>query len=129
MNLKLFFQIPVVIFCVHLLLGLGFLFNNFHLFRVWKVRHEISLVEQKIRDVQVYSNTQSYFATDLYQEKFVKTKGFKKRGELVLDTSILEDTSNQENNWYIPKVKSKKTNLQKWYACFFGKDKDRVDCI
>lgn len=129
MNLKLFFEIPVVIFCVHLLLGLGFLFNNFHLFRVWKVGHEISLVEQKIRDTQVYSNTQSYFATDLYREKFVKTKGFKKRGELVLDTSILEDTSNQENNWYVPKVDSKKTNLQKWYTCFFGKDKDRVDCI
>lgn len=127
MNLKTFFQIPLVKFCVHLVIVAGFFVNMTHFYRVWEMERQIA---KELRTLEILQqenadsrNQRDYFTSDLYREKYAKEENYKKRGEEVIDTSVLEpSTASQEAN-FLPVGQAKPlSNPEKWWLFFFGGD-------
>lgn len=83
--------------------------------------------EQQLLDILVQENSDArnerdYFTSELYQEKYAKQENYKVRGEEVIDTSIVEPTSNsQVGNYIDPVVTREKSNPVKWLEYLFGK--------
>ncbi len=123
-SLQRFFQIPSVKFTVHLLLVGGFLANIYNIYNLYRIQAQAnaeSLVFQKlIQENNESKNEKDYYNSALYQEKYAKEINYKKKGEEVLDTSLLETVDNQNPNYIPEKKKQEFNNIQRWQMCFFG---------
>jgi len=126
MTLKTFFQIPLVRFGVHFVIVAGFLISIWHFYALWEMEKRIDK-ERTILDILVQENSDArnerdYFTSELYQEKYAKQENFKVRGEEVIDTSVIEPTSEDEvGNYISPVVSEEKSNPVKWLEYLFGK--------
>jgi hypothetical protein len=127
MTLKSFFQIPLVKFGVHVILLVGFFLNAFYFYRVWEMQKKIDTEKRTLAIVRQENsdsrNQKDYYTSDLYKEKFAKEENFKKKGEMVVDTSSVElATGGQGNTNYIPDTnKEEKSNVEKWFTYLQGR--------
>lgn len=125
MTLKEFFSTPLFRFLIHFIIIVGFWMNIWNVYRIWDMDYLIqnelrilSLLEQQNSDNR---NQRDYFTSDLYEEKYAKQENFKLRDEEVIDTSVLEPSSQDGTSSYIGKdAKSNKSNIEKWYEYIFG---------
>jgi hypothetical protein len=125
MTIKEFFSIPSVRFCVHVLIVLGVMINIYQLYRIDRIQQDLNK-EKNVLGLLTQENSDSnndkdYFGSYLFKEKYAKdTQGYKIRGEDVIDTSLVEPTSNSLDTNYKPsEVKKVKSNFQKWWDVFF----------
>lgn len=125
-SLRNFFQIPLVKFGVHLFLMMGIMLNIYNFYNIFRLENvfeneqkSLALITRENTDAK---NQRDYFSSDLYKEKYAKEQNFRKKGEEVIDTSILETVETKNPN-YIPEVKTDtSSNIDKWWKCFFGEN-------
>jgi len=129
-NLSTFFQIPLIRFAVHLIIIVGFTLNMVQFYRVWQVNVAI---EQQKTTLEIWNDLtthEAYLRSNLYAEKYSKDKNYRKIGEEVIDTSSIEEIyrPSQEEIIYAPaSLVNQKSNLEKWWECFFGNNRD--ECV
>jgi len=126
MTLRTFFQIPIVKLTIHILIVAGLAANIWQFYRVWDINQKIDkenkqleILKQQTNDAR---NQKDYFNSDLYKEKYSKQDlNFKKKGEEVIDTSLLENVNDNSGSTYIPSSSNNSnSNLQKWIEFLFG---------
>jgi cell division protein FtsB len=86
------------------------------------IERENTTILSNIEDLQDGADYQS---TDLFKDKNAKLQGYKKKGEVIIDTSLAEPVLNDsiENKSYIPELDSlNQSPIQNWYQCIFGSD-------
>jgi hypothetical protein len=126
MNLTEFFSKPIVIFAVHTILMLGLFVNIFQLYRLDKIQKEVSTMEFNLdtlrQEKESSAGKKDYYNSEIFKEKYAKEENFKKRGEEVIDTSLVEG-ENTENNSYVPvDLESGKSNPILWWEFLFSSD-------
>lgn len=126
MTLTTFFAIPVVRFGVHAVIIGGFVLSMVQFYALWGMNQRISKQQQMLDILQQENsdarNERDYFTSPLYQEKYAKSENYKLRGEEVIDTSIIEPSSESEvGNYISPVVNTEKNNPTKWVDYIFGK--------
>jgi hypothetical protein len=125
MNLNEFLTNPIVKITIHVVIILGLTINIFHLYSTWQLKTTIEQRKTELSNIEEKLNQRNYYESDLYKEKYIKERSFKKRGEEVIDTSSLEDSGDIIKPSYIPDPRSEeKSNVEKWINCFFGEDRD-----
>lgn len=126
MTLYTFFQIPLVKLGVHILIVAGLTINIWQFYRIWDIDQKIAkeskqleILSQQTNDAR---NQKDYFSSDLYKEKYSKQDlNVKKKGEEVIDTSLLENVNDKSGSLYIPPASSSNNNnVQKWIIYLFG---------
>jgi hypothetical protein len=128
MTLQSFFQIPLVRLGVHLVIVIGFILSIWQFYTAWDMDQRISK-EQQILDILIQENSDArnerdYFTSELYQEKYAKQENYKVRGEEVIDTSVIEPSSESEvGNYISPVVNEEKSNPVKWLEYLFGRQR------
>ncbi len=128
MNLKEFFRLPIVMFMVHVFLLLGIFVNVYQLYRLDDIQREVDkkafnldTLRQQNEDSR---NNKDYYNSDLFKEKFAKEEDFKKRGEIVIDTSLIEGEVNNPDSNYIPEEKIvEKSNPLMWWELIFNRER------
>jgi len=126
-NLRTFFQIPLVRLGVHVVIVVGFVLNIAQLYRAWEVRVAIAQQRTVLEIWNDLDTHEAYLRSDLYEEKYRKDKNYSNLGEEVVDTSSIEDVYRPGENefQYAPSSSvQEKSNLEKWYECFFGVNRD-----
>jgi hypothetical protein len=112
-------------FAWHCVLVIGILYNGFFLLEGWKInKKNILLVENNLaltQSIDELRNQNSYENLDSFKDKKIKTSGFKKPDEQVIDTSKIDSLSEETSNPN-PLLNKNKTNQEKWASCFFGKN-------
>ena len=126
MDIQEFFSKPVVVFGVHVFLLLGVFVNIYQLYRLDRIEKEVSTKEFSLDTLRQQNedsrNQKDYFNSDIFKEKFAKEEGFKKRGEEVIDTTLIE-SENSESSTYIPQeVETQKTNPILWWEFLFSNE-------
>jgi hypothetical protein len=127
MTLRAFFQIPMVKFWVHVFLIVGLAVNAWQLYRTFDMQRKIN-AESRILAVLQQENNDSrnqrdYYTSDLYKEKYAKLQNFKKNGEQVVDTSVIESAEANSTSTYIPEDGNQnQTNVEKWWSYLMGKE-------
>ena len=126
MTLYTFFQIPLVKLGVHILIVAGLTINIWQFYIIWDIDQKIAkeskqleILSQQTNDAR---NQKDYFSSDLYKEKYSKQDlNVKKKGEEVIDTSLLENVNDKSGSLYIPPASSSNNNnVQKWIIYLFG---------
>jgi len=129
-NLSTFFQIPLVRLAIHVIIIAGFVLNIYQFYRVWEVQVATNQSRTILETWSDLDTQEAYLQSPLYKEKFSKDKNYSKRGEEVIDTSAVEDGTKPQPNEFIYASSSavgQKSNVEKWWECFFGKNRD--ECV
>ena len=122
---------PSIILILHILILVFGILNFNYQFLIYSkekqsqlVEIEISQVKTSIEDLQEGSNFQN---SEFFKQKQIRNQGYKKVGEDIIDTSIVEPVlTNFENNRnYIPApVSQNNSQIDKWMDClFYGIDR------
>ncbi len=126
MTLQNFFRIPAVKLTVHILIVAGLVTNIWQFYRIWDINKKIESENRQLQILQQQTNDarnqKDYFSSDLYKEKYSKQDlNFKKKGEEVIDTSLLENVNDSSGNSYIPSASANNnSNVEKWLIYLFG---------
>jgi hypothetical protein len=126
MTLQNFFKIPAVKLAVHILIIAGLVANIWQFYRIWEINQKIESENRQLQILQQQTNDarnqKDYFSSDLYKEKYSKQDlNFKKKGEEVIDTSLLENVNDTSGSTYIPTANlDNNSNVQKWLNYLFG---------
>lgn len=121
-------ELPVFRFLVHVFLLLALAVSLYQYYESWvisvNIRREqtaIALIQENLDNLRGPNN---YLNSDIYKVKLSRDLNLKRQGEEVIDTSGIEHV-NQAPFEYIPASKiERKTNLEKWWDCFFGPQRD-----
>jgi hypothetical protein len=127
-NIYNFFHVPLVKFGVHFLLIVALWLNVYHFYNLWRVEEEIAQKDDEIQRVKEFTSQTGYFESELFREKYIKERNYKKKGEIVLDTSQIDGNDPRSNPNYIPAPEViDESNLDKWVDCFLSKDKECLE--
>jgi phosphotransferase system glucose/maltose/N-acetylglucosamine-specific IIC component len=127
-NIYNFFHVPLVKFGVHVFLIIAFWLNIYHFYNLWRVEEGITQKDDEIQRVKEFTSQTGYFESDLFREKYIKERNFKKKGEIVLDTSQIDGTDTRPNPNYIPAPEVvQESNLDKWVDCFLSTEKECLE--
>ncbi|NJS41014.1 hypothetical protein HC766_01320 [Candidatus Gracilibacteria bacterium] len=105
---------------------LGVFVNIYQLYRLDRIEKEVSTKEFNLNTLRQQNedsrNQKDYLNSDIFKEKFAKEEGFKKRGEEVIDTTLIE-SQDSESSSYIPvEVESQKTKPILWWEFLFSNE-------
>jgi hypothetical protein len=124
-NIYNFFHVPLVKFGVHVFLILALWLNVYHFYNLWQVENEITEKDDEIQRVKEFTSQSGYFESELFREKYIKERNYKKKGEVVLDTSQIDGSDTRPNPNYIPAPEVvQESNPSKWMDCFLSRNKE-----
>jgi len=120
---------PILIAIINSILILGVLFNVYQLYSAKQIENQLKENQQLMATLQERlldaRNSQDYYSSNLFAEKYSRELNLKKRGEVVIDTDPIEKSNENANYNYIPDENdSKSTNFEIWTSCLFPVDRN-----
>jgi hypothetical protein len=123
-----FLELPIFKFAVHVFLLVALGLSIYQYYESWRMevqieeeQTQIALIQENLDNLRSPNN---YLNSDIYKEKLSRDLNLKKEGEQVIDTSGVEDLEQTPSNYVPPEKISRKSNIEKWWDCFFSPERD-----
>jgi hypothetical protein len=109
-------------------------FYSFNIIQVYTIHQNTVKLDRLLKEDFAKIETKDYqniLEGEQYKEVFLKSRLYKKKDEIVLDTSSIEekDSKYQENQYLHYFNKSSLSNVEKWYNCYFGDNNSEIECF
>lgn len=127
MKLNTVLELPIIRLGIHIAIVIGFVLIIWQAYANWEMDKNIDREEETLFVLKQANidgrNTRDYDTSDLNLEKYVKRENYKKRGEEVIDTSVIEPSSDSEiGNYLNPSASNQKSNTSLWFDYLFSKN-------
>ncbi len=117
-------DLPIFGFLVHIFLLVAICLSIFQYYESWQIntqieksKNTIAIIQENIDNLRSPNN---FLNSDDYKEKISRDANLKIEGEYIIDTSGLEDVEQEISNFIPSQGVDKKSNLEKWWFCFFS---------
>jgi hypothetical protein len=123
-----FLELPIFKFLVHVFLLVALAISIYQYYESWQ--NQVKIEQEKTQTALIYENLDNlrspnnYLNSDLYKEKLSRDLNLKKEGEEVIDTSGIEALEQTPSNYIPPEKIERKSNVEKWWDCFFSPERD-----
>lgn len=121
-------ELPIFKFAVHVFLLVALAISIYQYYESWQ--NQVKIEQEKTQTALIYENLDNlrspnnYLNSEIYKEKLSRDLNLKKEGEEVIDTSGVEDLEQTPSNYIPPEKIDRKSNVEKWWECFFSPGRD-----